>query len=360
MASTPANGIDVDISGVNAVGTSSAPHSLTLNNVRIDLYLPNSSDPARPTIIPFYFNIPFGLNMTDFHLEPDLNAMVPVSGGGGSGGGSTTACSTATIMVTNAYDGSPLANAVVNIGSASATTDSSGAAHFSNLVAGEANVSASLAGYTTGSRSATLSCSTPVSLGLALSPASGGGAISFNEARIILTWGQNPNDLDSHLTGPAAGNNGTADDPNRFHIYFGHKQADVANLDVDDTTSYGPETITIGPPSGSSTPRPGVYRYSVFHYSGSGNIATSGASVSLNLANGQIREFTPPTDTTGLHGGYGDVWTVFELNVGADGTVTLLPINTYSTATSSSTVRSTATGFGSVENGVDFTRLPAK
>lgn len=51
--------------------------------------------------------------------------------------------------------------------------------------------------------------------------------------RIVLTWGKTPRDLDSHLSFP---NN---------HIYFGAKLGRKTNLDVDDTTSYGPETITI-------------------------------------------------------------------------------------------------------------------
>jgi hypothetical protein len=51
--------------------------------------------------------------------------------------------------------------------------------------------------------------------------------------RIVLTWGRDPYDLDSHLV--YAGS----------HIYFDQKQGDKAWLDVDDTDSYGPETITI-------------------------------------------------------------------------------------------------------------------
>jgi len=51
--------------------------------------------------------------------------------------------------------------------------------------------------------------------------------------RIVLNWGEKPEDLDSHLVYP---NN---------HVYFSNQQGEQANLDVDDTTSYGPETITI-------------------------------------------------------------------------------------------------------------------
>ncbi|EAT11395.1 tetratricopeptide repeat protein [Bermanella marisrubri] len=51
--------------------------------------------------------------------------------------------------------------------------------------------------------------------------------------RVVLTWGETPRDLDSHLSFP------------RNHVFFSDKVGDSANLDVDDTTSYGPETITI-------------------------------------------------------------------------------------------------------------------
>ncbi len=51
--------------------------------------------------------------------------------------------------------------------------------------------------------------------------------------RVVLTWGRTPADLDSHLAFP--GN----------HVFYSAKNGDAANLDVDDTTSYGPETITI-------------------------------------------------------------------------------------------------------------------
>src|SRR5699024_6409896 len=59
------------------------------------------------------------------------------------------------------------------------------------------------------------------------------------EMRIVLTWGEEPSDLDSHLTGPKA------DSDKRFHIYYGSKNYSddnsEVNLDVDDVNSYGPE-----------------------------------------------------------------------------------------------------------------------
>lgn len=68
-----------------------------------------------------------------------------------------------------------------------------------------------------------------------------------DEIRVVLTWGASPRDLDSHMTGPAS-------DGDRFHVFYSHKKytengIKKVGLDVDDTTSYGPETITIYNPS---------------------------------------------------------------------------------------------------------------
>lgn len=51
--------------------------------------------------------------------------------------------------------------------------------------------------------------------------------------RMVLSWGAKPLDLDSHLSF------------SRNHIYYKNKRGNNASLDVDDTNSYGPETITI-------------------------------------------------------------------------------------------------------------------
>lgn len=77
--------------------------------------------------------------------------------------------------------------------------------------------------------------------------------------RIELTWGQEPRDLDSHLW-DAAGN----------HLYFpyageGNSPIPGAWLDLDDTTSFGPENISIT----FFTPQDGnLYTYAVHLYAG--------------------------------------------------------------------------------------------
>ena len=121
--------------------------------------------------------------------------------------------------------------------------------------------------------------------------------------RIILTWGLSPADLDSHLTGPTSSGS-------RYHVFWASKTPDAAvNLDVDDVTSYGPETTTI------STLRNGLYRYSVHNFSQQGTtgglgIANSPAVVEVYSYTGLLNKFTAPTFT-----GTGNAWRVFEMTV---------------------------------------------
>ena len=112
-------------------------------------------------------------------------------------------------------------------------------------------------------------------------------------AQFTLIWGQDPADLDSHLWTPRYGVDST-----RYHICYYRRgyqdEAPYADLDVDDVTSYGPEHVTI------YEPYTGVYTYAIYHYSGSGTLATSGANVSLLKPNGSVQTFTVPTDTIGV------------------------------------------------------------
>ncbi|MDT8422036.1 MAG: hypothetical protein RQ754_16530, partial [Desulfuromonadales bacterium] len=246
--------------------------------------------------------------------------------------------------------------ALLTVGSETATTDSSGTAIFNDLVQGVAQLRGVANGYVSTERAVTLSCNEQNSVGLALSPTSGTGSLNASDVRIVLTWGENPSDLDSHLTGPDALSSGVYDESNRFHVYYASSYGDVAALDVDDVTSYGPETITITPPAGSSTLRPGLYRYSVYHFSGVSNISSSNAAVTVQFGGSSTRNYVPPAGASSS----GDVWTVFELVVANDGSITVYDVNTITPNQSSSTVRSTATGLGEVESGVDFVRLPRK
>ncbi|MBE6681245.1 MAG: hypothetical protein E7600_03025 [Ruminococcaceae bacterium] len=126
--------------------------------------------------------------------------------------------------------------------------------------------------------------------------------ISGDNYLITLTWGYNPSDLDSHLEG-------TDINGNYFHVYYGNKQysnyEEVCNLDYDDTTSYGPEHVTLNAQGDEP------YYYYVYRYSGSGTVASSGAKVTVEQGNVLVAEFYVPTNL-----GSGDYWNVFAIKDG--------------------------------------------
>ena len=128
------------------------------------------------------------------------------------------------------------------------------------------------------------------------------------ELRIVLTWGATPADLDSHLFTPYS----TAVGNDNYHIWYSNQSDGVGNnLDVDDTTSYGPETVTI--PQVVS----GLYKYYVCDYTncvrgnvGSYEMSYSGAVVNVYGSQGLITSFNVPTGMSGV------VWEVFEIRDG--------------------------------------------
>ncbi|OOV19185.1 tetratricopeptide repeat protein [Flavobacterium sp. LM4] len=114
--------------------------------------------------------------------------------------------------------------------------------------------------------------------------------------RIVLNWGKNPYDLDSHLTFP--GN----------HIYFQHQKGASSNLDVDDTDSYGPETITIENKRFGET-----YHYFVHDFSNKDNLSSnklsaSGAKVFVYVGQSLVKTYYIPKNKTG------NVWNLFKIN----------------------------------------------
>ncbi|NOT20970.1 MAG: tetratricopeptide repeat protein [Sideroxydans sp.] len=114
--------------------------------------------------------------------------------------------------------------------------------------------------------------------------------------RIVLNWGELPTDLDSHLIFPSN------------HIYFNSKtgsNGSDAKLDVDDTTSYGPETITIEKKHNSERYVYAVHNYSDFSIPRSDRLSKSGAKVFVYVGQTLIRTYYVPTNTVG------NLWTVF-------------------------------------------------
>lgn len=126
--------------------------------------------------------------------------------------------------------------------------------------------------------------------------------LNGDEYRVVLTWGEYPSDLDSHLKFEENGND--------YHVYFSKKKAvingnTVAELDVDDTTSYGPETVTFTMKAGIN------YHYYVYNYSGGDDkLAASGAKITVFKGDSQIAQYEVPENTLGRY------WNVFELKDG--------------------------------------------
>jgi hypothetical protein len=126
----------------------------------------------------------------------------------------------------------------------------------------------------------------------------------------ILTWAENPSDLDSHFTGPCP--SGETNCTNgRFHVSFRSRGSLVeppyAFLDTDDTSGFGPEITSL------TQCTAGVYRFSVNLYSGSPGIEQSSAKVVVVLPDGTVAERTPPTSNPNA----GIVWVVGDLSCNA-------------------------------------------
>jgi len=163
------------------------------------------------------------------------------------------------------------------------------------------------------------------------------GIVEKDSIRIVLRWGTEPKDLDSHLTGPGVGTN------TRFHTFYTQRDYNVrgsnggvvsaADLDWDCVTSYGPEVTTI------RVFTPGDYYFSVHDYtnrnrSSSTALAYSGATVTVyhgtsttpvKLSDG-VTDAAFRVDTSRP----GTLWKVFKLTINQNGSYTITPVNQYS------------------------------
>ena len=126
----------------------------------------------------------------------------------------------------------------------------------------------------------------------ALSPTMKG----LDSMRVVLGWGSSPTDLDSHMVYP--GN----------HIFFNHKLGDNGNLDVDDTDSFGPETITLTRRENGKPYIYAVHDFSDKHEPETNNLSRSDAKVFVYIGDSLVRTYYVPKDQSG------NLWTVFKIN----------------------------------------------
>lgn len=143
--------------------------------------------------------------------------------------------------------------------------------------------------------------------------------LSDNEYRIVLTWGATPKDLDSHLTYYQG-------EEQKMHVYYSNKTGKmdgnvIAKLDLDDTSSYGPETVTIT--VNTELLNGGIFKYSVHDYtnrnqSDTNELSMSGAVVRVYKGNDLSDTFVVPQNIQGT------VWHVFDI-IGNE----VIPINEF-------------------------------
>jgi hypothetical protein len=113
--------------------------------------------------------------------------------------------------------------------------------------------------------------------------------------RIVLSWGKTPRDLDSHVVYP--GNN----------VYWRNRRGADANLDIDHTDGFGPETITLEKKHLGET-----YVYAVHDYTNLQNphltqLSDSQAKVFVYVGQSLVRTYYVPSGQTG------NLWTVFRV-----------------------------------------------
>jgi hypothetical protein len=233
----------------------------------------------------------------------------------------------------NSFNASGVAGATVNLragvgafsGAILQTTTTNDTGNYSFLIpSGSYTIEATASGFTTGfSNVVAVGGVTIGNQNVGLTP-----NLQLDQLRVVLTWGSVPVDLDSHLAGPAATGG-------RFHAYYSAQNpaGSSVELDVDDTSSFGPETFTI------SALRPGSYRYWVHDFSNRNN-STSTALSQQSAARVTIYRGTGSgTVTVGVYnvptGRAGNAWVVFDLD-GATGVLT--PVNQVRAVASDETI----------------------
>lgn len=137
------------------------------------------------------------------------------------------------------------------------------------------------------------------------------------EIRIVLSWGEEPSDLDAHLTGPGGPLQDINGDP-LHHVYYSNRTYvagtdTLAVLDRDDTSSFGPETLTFRPAAD------GVYRYTVHNYTfrnateGGQSIFDAPTRVEVYDATGLRQTYVAPAPTNQNMGVIANAWRVIEI-----------------------------------------------
>ncbi|MGN0621781.1 MAG: tetratricopeptide repeat protein [Porcipelethomonas sp.] len=127
-------------------------------------------------------------------------------------------------------------------------------------------------------------------------------SMTEGQMRIVLTWGENPRDLDSYLFY-------TNSSGKSVRLYYGNKSEPEADLDIDDMDGNGPETITIKDLNG-------VYYYDIQDYRKTGMLGESNARVTVYKGNKMIGEYEVNAEAE-------NNWSVLKID---NGTVTFVNV----------------------------------
>ncbi len=298
------------------------------------LYILDISSPTTPTEVGYY---KFGGNAKGVALTDDYIFLVGFYEGLYILSSSyllpdSSQSSTINGKVTNALDGTPIAGALVEIAGLSTTTDNNGNYEITDIpeavlkaefsctpLSGNAPLEVSFTDKSTDAAHTLIVSATDYStytnnqvviaagetltMDVSLSP-----TLTEGEMRIVLNWGNAPDDLDSYLKTPNI-------DGSEYTIYFSEKgnatSAPFVTLDHDDRDAYGPETITIYKRSA------GTYKYYVHNYSGSPDMTTSNAVVQVYTNNGLITSVNIPTSGSGIY------WNVLTID-GTTGAISVI------------------------------------
>ncbi len=212
---------------------------------------------------------------------------------------------------------------IVGSSSHSDQTDGVGEYFVEDIETGTVTVTASKATYVTSTQNIEIQEGILSNLNISLLPS----AFAAGKFSIVLSWGETPLDLDSHLFVPTnAGGAGTFTEV----LYNARGDTDgtldsvpFAGLDRDDTNGVGPETVTIlDTATGPHYAR--TYRYFVFNYNEDDNLGISEATVQVFRDGVLLKSYKVPT-TAGVNEHY---WHVFDIE--SDGSIT--DFNAISTA----------------------------
>lgn len=210
------------------------------------------------------------------------------------------------IEVKSASTNAPIYNAQVTVMELTRHlfSDSSGAVTFDNVPAGTYRVQATASGFqSTITNNIEVVDSQTTTRYMLLSTSLGEG-----QRRIVLSWNAHPRDLDTHVLVPDT----LTPTSFGYEVNFqSHGAGDVtteypyANLDMDVTSGYGPETVTFG------RLVTGTYHYIVYDYSSDTNYPmsdSSGAQVQVFDSHGLVYTFHIPTG-----GGIAHYWHVLDI-----------------------------------------------